>query len=294
MTLRNTESAQFPFIVGTFPLKHYYLLRTLEETPNKSVNLEDTNQPFTVILLKVYSIENTVENKLGVYFPPGNCDVFVLNDSPHLDGTNIIENKPKAHSDSSDLDNQFENNDKKADNNSSIPSSALKSSIIHQWHSSSILPTQAGEPIEIAISSSSGIKANKSKKTFKKDDKKGTIAESYQLSITNKQERTAIIVEDTLFRTPNWELSRVTPENYYTVGHHYVRWEFPDVPLGEVQEIRYHVTYSFSNSDNQNVSHSSSSNSSSSSNISSDKSEPHDDEKKETDGFFSKIFKKKK
>jgi len=170
--------------------------------------------------------------------------------------------------------------------------------ILHNWHSTFLYPTNANEPIEIPISNQSSIKVVKSKKSFKKDEKKGSIVESFQLTITNNQEKAAVVIEDTLFRSTNWELSKVTPANYYNVGPYHVRWEFPEFNIGEVQDIRYTVTYDYTgigqvSNANANNNNNNANNSNNNNPVDGDKVEVNDEQKEEgthNTSFFSKIL----
>ena len=285
LSLPNKSQIQYSFFSRTFPIKYYYLLKTLETLPVDVISIEDNYTTLNFELIKVFAIENNPENNLGLFFPKGKCDVFIYGSAE--------ENSPPSDSKSASehVNEELELNEvKKSPVNPNIGSA------LHTWHTTFIYPTNNDEPVEIPISSSSSIKACKSKKSFKKDERKGSIVESFQITVTNKQEKAAVIVEDTLFRCSNWELSKVTPANYYSVGSYNVRWEFPEFNVGEAQDIRYTVTYNYTGGEQQAVNANNANNNVNNNNQIEDekeKGEGGEEKKDEHSSFFSKIFSSK-
>ena len=121
---------------------------------------------------------------------------------------------------------------------------AVTTSVVH----SSMLRCAPGELVCVplqpssAISETLGVTALRERRGLRKDSSKHSITEGVQITVTNNFRPTRLVVEDALYRWPNWQIQNSTPAHVAS-GNRRICWELPRSQIGDKVTLRYTVVY---------------------------------------------------
>lgn len=121
---------------------------------------------------------------------------------------------------------------------------AVTTSVVH----SSMLRCAPGElvcvPLQLSSSSAEtpDVTALRERRGLRKDSSKHSITEGVQITVTNNFRPTRLVVEDALYRWPNWQIQSSTPAHVAS-GNRRICWELPRSQIGDKIVLRYTVVY---------------------------------------------------
>jgi len=86
------------------------------------------------------------------------------------------------------------------------------------------------------------VTAVRERRGLRKDTSKQTVTEGVQITVTNNFRAAHVVVEDSLFRYPHWQIATSSPP-HVAQGNRRIRWELPRSQIGDKTILRYTAVY---------------------------------------------------